>query len=117
MFITIGLIGGGIIIGYIYRNNIMWNSIKLYTYINKTHINKDKDNIKTQKKDLIIDDILYIEYKGTDLTDELLINIKNLELKIKDDIIEVNNKKFNINDVSIVNINGDIMTFKEYFEI
>jgi hypothetical protein len=117
MFITIGLIGGGIIIGYIYRNNIMWNTIKLYTYINKSYINKDKDNIKTQKKDLIIDDIIYIEYKGKDLTNELLINIKNQELKIKDDIIEVNNKKFNINDVSIVNINGDIITFKEYFEI
>jgi len=114
MFITLGLIGGSIIIGYLYRNNIMWNSIKLYTYINKSYVNEDTHS---KNEDITISDILFIEYKNEDLTDELLIKIKNPKFNIMDDIIEMNNKKININEIKIVNINGSIMTFKEYFKI
>ena len=110
MLIILTIIGGSLILGYYYKQLITWNSIKLYTYINKSY-NKDNEN----NKDIIIDDIIYIEYKERDLTEELLYKIKNKNFKIIDNnFIEINNEKININEINIINSKGDITNLKDY---
>ena len=120
MLITLTIIGGSLILGYYYRQNIAWNSIKLYTYINKSYNNEDNEDNKDNKdnednEDIIIDDIIYIEYKEQDLTEELLYKIKNKDLKIIDsNFIEINNEKININEINIINSKSNITNLKDY---
>ena len=119
MLITLTIIGGSLIFGYYYRQQIAWNSIKLYTYINKSYTenNENNENIKDNKdnEDIIIDDIIYIEYKEQDLTENILYKIKNKDLKIIDNNFkEINNEKININEINIINSKGDITNLKDY---
>ena len=113
MFITITLISGSIFIGYYYREKIVWNSLKLYTYLNKSLSNKEQK--VNEMENIVINDILYIDHNNTDLTEELLYKIKNQNLNIiENEFIEVNNVKININEINVINNKGDISNLKNY---
>ena len=119
MFITITLIGGSLLMSYYYKERIAWYGIKLYTILNKTisnnSTNKNEDKNINENENIIINDILYIDHNGSDISDELINKIKNKNLTIIDnDFIEINNKKININEISIINNKGEIFSLKNY---
>ena len=115
MLITLSVIGSSLLLSYYYRKYIVWNSIKLYTYINKLYNKKNNKNIID---DIIIDDIIYIEYNDVDLTEKVLYKIINKDLKIIDNnFIEINNEKIDINKINIINSKSNIISLKEYLYI